>query len=154
MSLFWHDGRFDTETAIRLTENWVRTWQRRLWIPEWEVHVGITPPEDHTGEHLASCNALPEYMYATIQLNPIQIWEEQSERDCERVVLHELCHLVTARTRSIAYDRLAESELELTRLVWQELSAADEEAVERIARQTWNAYATTGGPHGTDVTAS
>ena len=66
----------------------VKEWAPRLDMQHWKIVIDAS-----LEAHLATCEAEPQYMEATLSFNPQRLTTDiQTERELEELVLHELVH--------------------------------------------------------------
>lgn len=129
-------GDLDVVALLAQIRLWVEEWQPRLHIPEYKVVVEQALYEDSSESYMAEAHIQPEYLAACIDVRISDPgWIVSSLEELEQTVIHELAHIVNVRTRHLAYDLLHDNPD-----VWKRYDMYDEEAVERIARLTWQAW--------------
>lgn len=74
-------------------ENLCKLWQERLRLQDWDIEIRFNPKIDATV--LGLCYPMESQYFATIEIAPEKVvMEDYPEGGVERVVVHELLHIL------------------------------------------------------------
>ena len=125
-------------------EGWVQKWQPRLHIPEWHLIVQIAEVDtlwNGKRQAAAEINWQSEYLNATIKVAPeAKAFPEDLYHPLEYCILHELCHLFSARLVDVADDTVDVVPSLVRKHYKEQVRRGEEEVTERITRAIWQAY--------------
>lgn len=121
-------GSGATDDQKAFVRSIVEKWRGKLFLHQFSFQIchesGDCADEPKCN---ADCTVQPEYHDALIRIYP-KFWVLTHETEREFFILHEMCHVITAKQRALAFDALNEKLVRSS-----EIRSANEEATDWIA---------------------